>query len=88
MTDRFDVQREIIAAIETHGVRCVVLWDFGWNDDVLDKIKARNAAGVAGAGATLLDEFIAANFEVLAEYGEYSLMWRKGSPRPAAPPSF
>ncbi len=88
VTDRTDVQREIIAAIEEHGVRCVVLWDFGWAESVLEEIKARNAAGVAGAGSTLLDEYIAANFESLAEYGEYILMWRKDSPRPPAPPPF
>ncbi len=82
VTDRADVQQEIIDAINEHRVRCVVIWKFGWSDKVLDKIKAKNMTAVDGLGAELLDQFIAARFEPLAQYGEYLLMWRKGLPRP------
>lgn len=80
VTDRIDVQREIIDSIQEHRVRCIVLWKFGWKKSVLDAIKARNAAAVDGAGSDLLDRFIEANFEPVAQYGEYKLLWRKGLP--------
>ncbi len=82
VTDRIDVQREIIDAIQEHQVRCIVLWKFGWDESVLDGVRARNAAAVEGAGSDLLDRFIDSNFETIARYGEYKLMWRKGSPDP------
>ncbi len=78
VTDRLDVQREMIDAIESHQVRCVVLWNFGWNKHKLDTIRDRNAAAVKGAGADLLDRFITATFDSVAQYGQYTLMWRKG----------
>lgn len=80
ITDRIDVQRDIIDAIQEHRVRCIVLWKFGWEESVLDAIKARNAAAVEGAGSDLLDRFIDANFEPVAQYGEYKILWRKGMP--------
>jgi hypothetical protein len=76
------VQQEIIDAIERHRVRCVVIWRFGWSDAVLDEIKAHNMAAIAGLGNTHLDTYIAETFEVLGQYGEYDLMWRKGAARP------
>ncbi|MHC4351186.1 MAG: glycosyltransferase family protein [Planctomycetota bacterium] len=82
ITDRADVQQEIIDAIERHRVRCVVIWRFGWSDAVLDEIKAHNMAAIAGLGNTHLDTYIAETFEVLGQYGEYDLMWRKGAARP------
>jgi hypothetical protein len=82
ITDRADVQQEIIDAIERHRVRCVVIWRFGWSDAVLDEIKAHNMAAIAGLGNTHLDTYIAETFEPLAHYGEYDLMWRKGAARP------
>ncbi len=63
-------------------MRCIVLWKFGWDESVLDGVRARNAAAVEGAGSDLLDRFIEATFETIARYGEYKLMWRKGSPDP------
>jgi len=83
ITDRADVQREIIDAIEQHNVRCVVIWRFGWSQEVLDMIKEAHMAAIPGLGNTSLDEFIAGTFESLAHYGEYDLMWRKGVPHPA-----
>ncbi len=83
ITDRADVQQEIIDAIERHRVRCVVIWRFGWSDAVLDEIKAHNMAAIPSLGNTHLDTFIAETFEPLARFGEYILMWRKGVPRPA-----
>jgi hypothetical protein len=75
-------QREIISDIERHGVRAVVLWEFGWPDSVLDHRLALHRAKLPELGSTLLDEYIAEHFELVARYGEYRLMWRKESPRP------
>ena len=83
ITDRADVQQEIIDAIEEHNVRCVVIWRFGWPQDVLDMVKESNMATIPGLGNTLLDEFIAETFETIGQYGEYDLMWRKGVPHPS-----
>ncbi len=80
ITDRADVQQEIIDSIERYHVRCVVIWRFGWSDAILDKIKAANMAAVPGLGNTRLDTFIAETFQPLEYYGEYVLMWRKGAP--------
>lgn len=82
ITDRADVQQEIIDSIERHNVRCVVIWRFGWSQEVLDMIKESNMAAIPGLGHTLLDEFIAETFKVIGQYGEYDLMWRKGVPHP------
>jgi hypothetical protein len=84
VTDRADVQQEIINAIERYRVRCVVIWRFGWSDALLDRIKAKNMAALPGLGNTRLDAFIAETFQPLGYYGEYILMWRKGVPRPEA----
>ncbi len=82
ITDRADVQQEIIDAIERYRVRCVVIWRFGWSDAVLDKIKTANMAVVPGLGNTHLDTFIAETFQPIGYYGEYVLLWRKGVPYP------
>lgn len=80
--DRSDYQQEIIDDLERQGVRCVILWRFGWNDDMLDAIKAARRSKLPELGATRLDEYFSREFEPLAQYGEYLLMWRRGSPRP------
>jgi len=82
VTDRLEIQREMIADIERHEVRAVVIWKFGWPQERLDAIKARRMAQVEGIGSTYLDEWIAENFEPIVQYGEYVLMWRKGVERP------
>jgi hypothetical protein len=80
-------QQAMIRAIDRHGVRCVVLWRFGWSDDVLDRIKARRMAAVEGLGATSLDEFLGAAFEPIGEYDQYVLLWRRGVPVDEGPGS-
>jgi len=82
ITDRIEIQQEIIDDIERHGVRAVVIWKFGWSQETLDAIKARRMSKVEGIGATYLDEWIAENFEPIEQHGEYVLMWRKGIPGP------
>jgi hypothetical protein len=81
VADVAEGQREIIRDLERHGVRAVVLWKFGWPDSVLDRRLALHRAKIPELGSTLLDEYIAEHFDLLAEYGEYLLMWRKGSPK-------
>jgi hypothetical protein len=76
-------QREIIRDLERHRVRAVVLWKFGWPDAVLDRRLALHRANLPELGSTLLDEYIAEHYDLLAQHGEYLLMWRKGIPKPA-----
>lgn len=78
-------QREIIADLERLNVRCVVLWHFGWPKTTMDAILAERRRSLPAVGSTVLDEYIAREFQELARYGEYSLMWRKGPGMPAAP---
>ncbi len=80
--DHPQYQREIIEAIERQHVRCVVLWRFGWPAQMLDEIRDRRRARLPNLGARALDDFLRNEFEVLAQYGEYDLMWRRGIPRP------
>jgi hypothetical protein len=75
-------QQEMIDAIERERVRCVVLWRFGWDDRFLDQIRDYRRARLPNLGATHLDEYLQREFEALAEYGEFVLMWRRGVPRP------
>jgi hypothetical protein len=82
ITDRADVQQEIIDSIEKHNVRCVVIWCFGWSDERLDDIKEANMAAIPGLGNTYLDTFISETFVPIARYGEYMLMWRRGMTPP------
>jgi len=77
VTDRASVQEEIIEDIEKHDVRAVIIWKFGWSDEVLDKIRDTNRAAVEDGGSTKLNEYIASRFESIAEFGQYDLMWRK-----------
>jgi hypothetical protein len=80
VTDRDSVQREIIDDVEKHNVRVVILWKFGWSKEVLDGIRDRNRAAVEDGGSTRLNEYIAREYEPIAEVSdEYVLMWRKDS---------
>lgn len=83
VTDRETVQREMIADLEARGVRCAVLWRFGWSREQLDRIRERRRALVPDAGSALLDAWLAREFEELERHGQYSLLWRRGAPRPA-----
>jgi hypothetical protein len=82
VTDRADVQQEIMVEIGRLGVRCVVLWKFGWPDSLLDSILAQRRAELPELGSRVLDEFIAREFEVLAQFDEYQLLWRRSAPKP------
>jgi len=82
VADVAEGQREIIRDLERHRVRAVVLWKFGWRDSVLDRRLALHRANIPELGSTVLDEYIAKHFDLLAQYGEYLLMWRKGIPKP------
>jgi hypothetical protein len=83
VADHPEYQQEIIDAIERQHVRCVILWRFGWPTQELDEIRDRRRARLPQLGARVLDEFFRNEFDVLARYGEYDLMWRRGIPRPA-----
>ena len=82
VSDRAAVQREMIAAIEATGARCVILWEFGWPHEVLEQVRDRNRAAVPDAGSTLLDAWLRERFAPLAQFGEYHLGWRADLPRP------
>lgn len=81
ITGRADVQREMIADIEAARVRCIVLWRLGWPEEAKDRIAERRREQIPGAGATILDDHIRAEFERVLESDEYELWWRKGAPR-------
>jgi hypothetical protein len=87
--DLESVQREIIDDLERQNVRCAVLWEFGWPKPLMDAILADRRRKIPGIGATLLDEYFRREFQEVARYGEYVLVWRKGGPipPPAAKPS-
>jgi hypothetical protein len=80
--DREDIQREIIRDLNRLQVRCAVLWEFGWPKPVLDDIVAFRQRHIPELGSTVLDEFLRREFEQVARYGEYILVWRKGVPLP------
>lgn len=82
VSDREDVQREMIADLERDRVRCVIRWRFGWPDARLDEILAARRRERPELGARVLDEYLDAHFEVVATHGEYDVLWRIGSERP------
>ena len=77
ITDREDVQREMIRDLERHDVRCVVLWHFGWAPERLDAIVARRREKIPELGATLLDDYIRERYRSVTWAGEYELLWRR-----------
>jgi len=77
VTDREDVQAEMLGWIEGRGARCAILWRFGWPKGRLDAIRDRARRAVAGAGSDTLDGWLAARFERLASYGEYDVCWMR-----------
>jgi hypothetical protein len=79
ITDRAEVQREIIADLERRRVRCAVLWNFGWPAATLDGIVAERRRHLPELGATLLDEYFRERFQEVARHGEYVLVWRRDS---------
>jgi hypothetical protein len=81
VTDRGDVQREMIADLEQQHVRCAVLWRFGWSDEMLDEIVQRRVRAIPECGAKLLDQYFEREFEPVFEVGEYVVLWRRGEPR-------
>lgn len=76
VTDREDVQREMIADLERKRVRCAIIWRFGWSTQMLDRIAAERQAAIPECGATLLDEYLAREFDTVLEVGEYAVLWR------------
>jgi len=80
ITDREDVQREIIGDLNRLGVRCAVLWKFGWPADRMDRILAERRRHLPELGATLLDEYFRREFREIDRFGEYILMWRRDAP--------
>lgn len=76
VTDRDDVQREMIADLERGRVRCAVIWRFGWSQEMLDRIVAERRAAISQCGATALDEYLAREFRPALEVGEYVVLWR------------
>ena len=76
ITDREDVQREMIADLERRRVRCAVIWRFGWPASMLDRISSERRAAIPACGSTLLDDFLALNFRPALETGEYVVLWR------------
>jgi hypothetical protein len=85
VVDREEVQREIIADLDRHQVRCAVLWDFGWPPALMDSILAERRRRIPELGATLLDEYFRREFQPIGRYGEYVLVWRKGGVVPSPP---
>lgn len=82
ITDRADVQSEMLADLERQRVRCIVLWRFAWPDAMLDEIVAKRVKAIPECGAVLLDEYFAREFEPVLERGEYVVLWRRGEPSP------
>jgi hypothetical protein len=82
VTDREDVEQEMIADIDARKVACIVLWRFGWSSEVLDRIKSHRRRQVPRTGATLLDDYIAHHYEIVLVSGEYAVSWRLGAKRP------
>ena len=78
IVDLESVQREIIADLERLQVRCAVLWHFGWPKAYMDQLLEARRRQIPEIGATVLDEYFQREFQEVARYGEYSLMWRKG----------
>jgi hypothetical protein len=76
VTDREEVQAEMLGWIEGRGTRCAILWRFGWPPERLDAIRDRNRRAVPGSGSTLLDEWLREHFAVAAVYGEQAIAWR------------
>lgn len=77
VTDREDVQAEMLGWIEGRGARCAILWRFGWPKSRLDGIRDRSRRAVPGAGSATLDLWIAERFDRLVSYGEYDVCWMR-----------
>ena len=45
--------------------------------ELLDQIVARRQAVLPECGATLLDEYLAREFDTVLEVGEYAVLWRE-----------
>jgi hypothetical protein len=82
VADRPDAQQRIIRMIEARRVRAIVLWAFGWSNEVMQATLERNRTAVPDAGATLLDRYIAERFQLVESHGEYHVFWRRGEPIP------
>jgi hypothetical protein len=67
----------MIAELERRGVRCAVIWRFGWAKAMLDSIVAQRRSAIRQCGSTLLDEFLAREFRPVLEVGEYVVLWRE-----------
>ena len=77
VTDREDVEAEMLGWIEGRRTRCLILWRFGWPKSRLDGIRDRSRAAVAGGGSDTLDLWIAGRFDRVASYGEYDVCWAR-----------
>jgi hypothetical protein len=80
VVDRIPVQERIVRMLEERRVRALALWDFGWPEEQMAARKAHTTASIPDAGATVLDRYIAQNFQVVESHGEYLVLWRRDVP--------
>jgi hypothetical protein len=84
VADRAPVQQQLVQRLEESGVRAILLWRFGWADEVMAARKQHTMAGVPDAGSTILDRYIQDHFATLETHGEYHVLWRRDAPAPAS----
>lgn len=77
VVDREPAQREILADLDRHGVRVVVLWHVGLEPARFDTIRAQRMVALPGTGATLLDETLARDWRPVGRWGEYEVRIRR-----------
>jgi hypothetical protein len=82
VADRAQIQQEIINAMNEKRVRLVILWQFGWRNQVLDQIKAERRERLPETGADVLDRFLQQRFRGIGQFGEYQALWRETVPPP------
>ncbi len=78
ITDTAAVQREMIADLTANNVGAVVLKNV-FPDDRLDEVKAAFQRNLPQVGATVLDDYLRANFEKVERFGPYVVWRRKGT---------
>jgi hypothetical protein len=69
VTDREDVQADMLGWIAGRNVACIVLWKPDGLDERLDAMRS--------PGSELLDEWISEGFRQVAGYGEYRVLMRR-----------
>lgn len=87
VVDTARVQREMISDLEARDVEYIFLKQHVFSDEVLDRLRKHWSITLPDSGATVLDEYIRANYKKVRTIGPYEILKRSSATGPEDNPA-